>query len=516
MSTESAPPATPPQEPSDASTDATSETPEPPATSRDGDASPGLPARPLTAALLNLSGLGLGYLHLRAWFRLVVALAATAALAWLALPIGREPISVWWAVGYLAALGLFALDAALVARRRARRQARRSTVWSPRAAVRVAWATLAIVPLLGAAYVVTQQEVLELHLASDLDQAEASLESTGTAFGPFTETYDTAYTAYVRTAADHPRTRAAERVPGLIDDLYTRAKGDEECNALTAVRHFAEAATPGPLRDVADDELPAALHDCGMRSVEDGELSSARRTLETLLADHPASQPAAALPKGLATWRDGLLKKLAGKRGCTDMNPARGSADFLAGFDSGEISALADKARTQVPAGLLKCAVRQFQDKQYFAAQSNLDGLLDAYPRAKGADYAKRLQIAAGIANVDPNAGVQLPSRDEPEETVSLTVFNYSPSRFEMVYTGPATGVVSIDPCDDCTYYAVGDQPKCLGYSLTVPSTTVTIPAGDYLTATRHGSIVSGWSGDIVQRESFVADGTLCTWSHDR
>jgi hypothetical protein len=267
-------------------------------------------ARPLTAALLNLSGLGLGYLHLRAWLRLVVALAATAGLAWVALPIGREPIDAWWAVGYVGALALFAVDAALLARHRARRPAgstrRRRTIWSPRAAGRVAWATLAIVPLLGAGYAVAQHEVLEDHLAYDLDQAEASLDSIGTAFGPFKKTYDTAYATYVGVAAEHPRTRAADRVPGLIDDLYTQAKTDDPCTGLVVVRHFAEPGTPGPLQGVAESEIPGALHDCGMRSAEAGNFDNSRTYLSELLADHAASDPASAVPGDLEEWRDGV------------------------------------------------------------------------------------------------------------------------------------------------------------------------------------------------------------------
>lgn len=512
MSTEPAPPVPLTEEPADAVTDAAGEAPEPPAPS-DADDAPPPPARPLTAALLNLSGLGLGYLHLRAWLRLVVALTATAGLAWLALPIGREPISVWWALGYVGALALFALDAALLARRRARRETRRRTVWSPRAAGRVAWATLALVPLLGAAYVVTQNEVLEEYLAHDLDQAEESLESIGSAFGPFRKTYDTAYATYVRTAAEHPDSRAAERVPELIDDLYVQAKGKKQCGALVAVRHFAESEAPGPLRGVAGGELPGTLHDCGMEYVEDGKNESAERELSELLADHPSSKPAAALPDDLAAWRDGLIKKLADKQGCTDTRQATDSAGFLAGFESGKINALADEARVQVPAGLLKCAVRQFEQAQYYGATQNLDALVSTYPRAKDVSYAERLRIAAGIAAVDPKAGVKLPPRTEPEGTVTLTVFNYSPDKFEMVYAGPATGVVTIDPCEDCTYYAEGDKPECTGYSLTIPSETFTVPAGDYITATRHDGVIVGWVGGGVEKESYTADGGLCTWS---
>jgi hypothetical protein len=516
MSTEPAPTATLPEEPAAAPTAATGETPEPPATPPDTDGAPRPSARPLTAALLNLSGLGLGYLHLRAWLRLVVALAATAGLAWVALPIGREPIAVWWALGYLGALGLFALDAALLARRRTRRETPQRTVWTPRAAGRIAWGTLTIVPLLTVAYVVTQQEVLEQYLAHDLDQAEESLESVGTAFGAFRKTYDTAYTTYLQTAEEHPGTRAAERVPGLIDDLYAQAKGDKACNALTVVRHFALPETPGPLQAVAEDELSGALHDCGMEFVEEGELPAAEQPLAELMTDHPSSAPAAALPDDLAAWRDGLIKQLASKRGCTGTAAATDSTGFLAGFDSGKVSALADKARTEVPAGLLKCAVRQFKAQDHLGAETNLAAILDAYPRAKEAGYAERLQIATGIARLDPKAGVKLPSLTEPDGTVTLTVHNYSPDKFEMVYTGPATGVITIDACDDCSYYAKGDQPECVGYSLTVPSETVTIPAGDYITATRQDGVILDWEGGDLGKESFTADAGFCTWNQKR
>jgi hypothetical protein len=420
-------------------------------------------------------------------------------------------------VGYLGALALFALDAAYLARRRARREAERRTVWTPRTARRVAWATLAVVPLLGAAYVVTQHEVLEQHLAYDLDEAEKSLRSASSVFPPFERGYDAAYATYVRTAAEHPRTRAADRVPGLVDDLYAQAKGDDLCNAVAAVRHFAEPGTAGPLRAVAQEELPGALHDCGLRSAERGVFASARPMLTDLLTDHPASEPAQQLPGELAAWRDGLIKKLTSKGGCTDTSQVTESTSFLAGFDSGKVNALADEARTKVPAGLLRCGVQQFEGEQYTVALKNLDALLDSYPRAKDADYAERLRIAAGIALVDPGVDVGLPSRTEPEGTVTLSIVNYSPDRWTMVYTGPATGAISIEPCEDCVRYAEGEQPACQGYSLTKPSAKVTIPAGSYLTAFRDidGNVI-GWHDIGVEEESFTADRASCAFATKR
>ncbi|MCP2265736.1 hypothetical protein ACFQHV_04220 [Promicromonospora thailandica] len=477
-------------------------------------------ARPLTAALLNLSGLGLGYLHLRAWVRLVVALAATSGLVWVALPIGREPIAVWWALGYLGALLLFAVDGALLARRRVRRVAEPTpprTVWSPRAARRVAWATLAVVPLLATAYVVTQNEVLEQYLAHDLVQAQEDLDAAGTVFPPYEKLYDNAYATYVRTTTEHPGSRAAERVPGLVEDLYDQAKGTGPCNAVAAVRHFAEDGVAGPLRATAQDELPKALSECGLLSTKQGVFATARPMLDELLAEHPTSDPAQELPGELAAWRDDVIAGLGRMGGCTDTRRAAESTAYLAGFDSAEVSALADKARAKVPAGLVKCAVRMFEGEQHTTALTNLDAVADSYPRSDQAEYAERLAIAVGIASVDPDAGVKLPARDEPDGTVTITYYNYSPEPFELVYSGPATGSVQIDACDDCEPVTRdGDAPVCSGYSLTHPSTTVTLPAGTYLTATRHDGVVAGWYEEGVTKETFTASGSFCTWTYER
>ena len=384
MSTEPAPTATLPEEPAAAPTDAMGEAPEPPATLPDVDGAPRPSARPSTAALLNLSGLGLGYLHLRAWSRLVVALAATAGLAWVALPIGREPIAVWWALGYLGALGLFALDAALLARRRARRETPRRTVWTPRAAGRIAWATLAIVPLLGAAYVVTQHEVLEQYLAHDLDQAEESLDGRPSVFDPCKDVYDAAYATYVRTVAEHPRTRAADRVPGLVDNLYAQAKGTTRATPSRRCGTSQNQEQQGPYRASHGASCPASCTTAGCVPPSAGSSPARVPCCAELLADHPASDPAQVLPEELAAWRDGVDQESEQQGGCADTRQATESTSFLAGFDSGKVKALADEARTDIPAGLLsaRCAtVRGWPDAR---RSSNLERAHRLVPTGQG------------------------------------------------------------------------------------------------------------------------------------
>src|ERR1700754_3279525 len=81
---------------------------EPTASTRHEIRTSGPPRSPLATALLNLTGLGLGYAYLRGWWRTTFALAGTALLVALAYvpevagaPWGWRTLAILW----LAALG---------------------------------------------------------------------------------------------------------------------------------------------------------------------------------------------------------------------------------------------------------------------------------------------------------------------------------------------------------------------------------------------------------------------------
>src|ERR1700754_3409039 len=81
---------------------------EPTASTRHEIRTSGPPRSPLATALLNLTGLGLGYAYLRRWWRTTFALAGTALLV--ALAYATEVAGSPWVwrtlgIGWLAALG---------------------------------------------------------------------------------------------------------------------------------------------------------------------------------------------------------------------------------------------------------------------------------------------------------------------------------------------------------------------------------------------------------------------------
>lgn len=84
-----------------------------------GPPPPGAALRAVGAALLNLTGLGLGYALLGRWVRAAGCWAATAVLLWVALPADPDGVPAGVLVGYLLVLVLAAADGARIARRSA-------------------------------------------------------------------------------------------------------------------------------------------------------------------------------------------------------------------------------------------------------------------------------------------------------------------------------------------------------------------------------------------------------------
>ena len=88
---------------------------------------------------------------------------------------------------------------------------------------------------------------------------------------------------------------------------------------------------------------------------------------------------------------------------------------FLAGFDSGKVSALADEAQHAVPAGLLKCGVRQFEARDYTARSRTWPPSSTRTRGPKDAGYADASSSPRESPCSTREAGVQLPSLNEPE-----------------------------------------------------------------------------------------------------
>ncbi|UYM23625.1 hypothetical protein NQP46_08450 [Streptomyces albus] len=167
--------------------------------------------------MLNLSGLGLGYLALRQWLLAGVCVVATAGLLLAALPASPDGVpglfvAVWAAVAVLAAA-----DAA-------RRALRRPLPGWPRPALAlVLGLVLLAVPAGGAvAYESARDEAVEEMLLERLAKTDALAErASGRAgFAAGKKEYTRAVEGYAGLAADHPERRAAKKVPAKLEALY--------------------------------------------------------------------------------------------------------------------------------------------------------------------------------------------------------------------------------------------------------------------------------------------------------
>lgn len=451
-----------------------------------------------TAAVLNLSGLGLGYLFLRRWRRAIPCWIATAALLFAALPVEPEGIAGIWVVLYGVALVAFALDAwrvggpppAPYGPTPAPYGRPPSRPWLPLAAGVL---LLALPATSVVCYGSAQNAALEEELEQRLTAADRIVrEAEGASFGSAREDYDSALTRYLNVSEDHPDSDAAETLPGRLDDLYeqaTESSGDD-CADLDALRYFKElpeesgGAQAERLAQRADEDLPAPLHGCGLQRVESGDPDGAADVLTELLEDYPDSEYATGLSAELSDRQSSAVDAIGGEDSCGALDEVgwlAELADQLPG-EKEEYAQIADDGLAAEPEGLYQCGTDQFLEGSYADSVSTLRQLVSDYPDNGHVDRAGDIIIAAQIAEEIPAAGDDLP----PEEgttgggSVTVTIYNDSPYEQEVLYTGPNTAKKTIAACGSCSVYSSDPGESACSADVTYPSITLHLPAGTY------------------------------------
>lgn len=455
-----------------------------------------LPATPwredrgaLTAGLLNLSGLGLGYVLLRAWARAVGAAVITIVFLLIVLPVTWQGVSVGWLVAYVIVLVGLAADAWFLARRRARRGLAAMPVPGARIA---AWPLLAVVPVAAVAYAAVQAEELELHLEEVVAEEVAELRSvTEESWSAASATYEGSYMMLASIAEEFPDSRAAATVPGHLDALYAQATNGTPCEVLQAVDWFAKPSLDIPdelsLQPRAAEAVPASLRGCAGTYLETATPSDAAGYLDRLLADHASSAEATALPGELVTWRDDILSTLTGDDPCGALESTRGVVQLFSSVTAESLVTLGGAAADRVPEGIYLCGMRYFDDKEFTLARDTLTELVEDHAGDPRVAYAGRVIIAADVASVYPEAGAQRPGESAAGGVkTEITVYNYGPDAIDWLYTGADTGSVHLEPCASCaTVPSLESAPECLESSPGYPSVVLSLPEGSYFMALR-------------------------------
>jgi hypothetical protein len=470
---------------------------------RDGFVVPPMPAAPppapanlwraLAVALLNLSGLGLGYAVVRRWGLMAVCWVATAILLVVALPADPDGVPGTALVLYLVFLALAAAHGASVGLR-----ARLALLPSALIAA-VLGVVLLAVPAGGVVlYDGARDEATERMLLDRLDRADKLVEQSGKQDFATAETgYRRALAAYSALGEDHPGSRAARRVPDRLKTYYATVAAPyarkDYCSAVPPLQYLRtlpgtmDKKALGNLAHWPDDRLATSLYACAAASLGGGEAGWTAQFGE-LLSTFPRSAQAGKVEPAVKSAVDKVVGAVGGDDPCTAVKRL-GTLDTqvrgLPGEKAGVADALgkdADRASQSARSGAYACGVDQYKDGSFADAVTTMNDFAKSNPHHKNRARAQKIAIAAEVAQTVPAAGKRLPTTASGG-SITVTVKNDSPDEVTVLYTGPVTGSFNLKACGGCSSYSLGSTlgigfKPCSDSGKHYPQRTIHLPVG--------------------------------------
>ncbi|MGW7417484.1 hypothetical protein [Streptomyces sp. NPDC054863] len=443
--------------------------------------------RAVGAGLLNLSGLGLGYVLLRQWVWAAVCLGATAALLLLVLPADVDGTSGWLVAGYAVLLVLAALDGA----RRGLR-ARRPLPVRPYLAVVLGVALLAAPAGGVVVYRGAQHEAVEEMLLGRLAEADRDVaRAKGGNFGAGERDYRAALGKYRQLVDEHGDSRAAKLVPDRLDAYYKAVSAPygrgEHCAAVRPLTYLRtvpgqiDKDALGKLAGWPDRPLAVSLYECGMRGLG---VAAAGGELGELMRTFPDSEQAGKVEPGIRARIADRTKALSGSDPCPVTEELRKIGATAGALPGAAATTLRNDANGAVESGVWSCGLDQFRDRRFSAARTTLSGFAATYQDSGNAARARTIAIAAEIAAERPAAGDRLPPTGTPGgDRMPVVVSNDAPTATVILYTGPITGSLTIPACAGCTAYPNTQAAKgkaCKDGRKSYPKGRLLLPAGTY------------------------------------
>ncbi|MCC5477682.1 hypothetical protein [Streptomyces barringtoniae] len=449
--------------------------------------------RATAVALLNLSGLGLGYALLRRWVLMALCWTATAVLLLVAVPADADGVPGAALAGYAAVLLLAALHGALAGLRT--RLAR--PAGAPLALL--LGVLLLAVPAGGALwYRNAHHEAVEQALLDRLDKADHLVATSGhKSFTAAESDYRSALEVYRDLAEHHSGSRAARRLPDSLHTYYTTvgaAYGHQEyCDAIEPLKYLRTVPDTmpkdqlGSLARWPDDRLAASLYECGAQGLTAGGTDWDTR-FGDLLNTFPRSAAATKVPTALDAAVQRAEKAVGGSQPCTavaqlrDLDTRIGGLSKSSGDADGTLAKAAGRAGRSGDAGEYACGVDQYKDGDFEAAQKTMGQFAAGNGNDENRARAKKIAIAAEVAQTLPKAGRNLPTTASGG-SISVTVKNDSPHDITVLYTGPVTGSFTLKGCGDCKAYTLADTlvtgfKPCSDSGRNYPQRTISLPAG--------------------------------------
>lgn len=452
---------------------------------------PADPLRAVATGLLNLSGLGLGYLLTRRWAAFVVALAGTGVFLAAALPADPDGVSGGALTAYLAFLALTAVHGAL-------RGLRTRLSFPPQAPVALLMGLVLLAVPAGAVvyYQGAKDDATQAMLLDRLDQADKLVQTAKSKpFSSAKSDYSSALGSYDDLDSHHHGSKAAGKVPDRLRTFYTAVGAPYDrkqyCDAIDPLKYLrtvpdrVDRKALGDLAKWPDDRLATSLYECGVTELTSSSATDGGK-LGELLTDFPKSPQAAKVEPAIRANIDATAKGVNGSDPCGTVDRLRtlgAGAAALPGDKAGITDALgADGRRVDgyVQTGTYNCGVSQYKAGSFDDALETIDDFLQKYPHDKNHAYAQKLSIAAEIATKLPAAGKKLPT-NATGGSISVTFTNDSPDPVEILYTGKTTGSFTLKGCSGCTRYMTDSLAKslaCKDSGKHYAKRTLYVPAG--------------------------------------
>ncbi|MFF0777534.1 hypothetical protein [Streptomyces sp. NPDC003720] len=476
--------------------------------------------RAAAVALLNLSGLGLGYALVRRWLPMAACWTATAVLLFVALPADADGVPGTALVLYGVLLVLAAAHGAVVGLR-----TRLTGPAGAPLALLLAVLLLAV-PAGGALwYRDARDEAVQQALLDRLERADHLVEAAGRQpFATARSDYRTALGVYRDLAVGHPGSRAAGQVPDRMRTYYTTVGAPygrhDYCAAVEPLTYLRTVPGTMPKRQLGslalwpDERLATSLYECGAAGLTDDAADWVAR-FGDLLTTFPRSAPAARVAPAVDAAVRKAEKDVRGDEPCAAVERLDGlhsritdlarSADGAAAT-ADDLTGSAGRASRSGKAGQYSCGVDQFEDGDFEAAQKTMEGYAED-EHGGNRERAKKIAIGAEVARTLPAAGKKLPTTASGGG-ISVTVKNDSPDDVTVLYTGPVTGSFTLKGCGGCKAYSLTDTlltgfKPCDDSGRHYPQRTLSLPVGTtYFVHKPHGDSTATPASDTARLRS--------------
>ncbi|MFZ5918572.1 MAG: tetratricopeptide repeat protein [Chloroflexota bacterium] len=482
---------------------------------------PNTAPRPIAVALLNLNGLGLGYLHLerfRRWLAHGAVTANLAALTWHSATLGAPPI--WESI-----LGLWLLWMVLDGWRQARKQARFTSQVSR------SWAPLAVAVVIigleagGLWWYRAQAQAEFIRGQTAYELGDAGLASRH--LGQVISTYALSHAPYLPLAREHwkesqsllladdlwqkqdysraalyyeahlsayPDGPFARRAATQASEVYSQWAAGllAEGNYQVAIEKYrlilARYPQTAPGQEAAQQEAEAHLA-WARQLAQAGEYALAVDKLQIVLEEFSGTQMAAQAETELADLFTAAGQKLNANSPCD-------AAPILAAFAAGD-SSWAAEANALMPQAFYGCGQAEHRAERYATAITAYETLIANYPNSPLIPEAQAALVDARVADIEAKGTSELPppqrSGSAPAGVAEVVISNDSPEQLEVLLSGPGSQSLTMEKCGPCQTYFVAP----LSCPEKGPQATVTLTPGRYKVVVRAISdpSVRPWSG---------------------